>query len=307
MKRLAVVAAALCLLSSAVPVAAEESQFAYTYTTDLLPKSKTEAEQWLTWRHQKSQGQFEVWEGRTELEYGVTDRFQMAGYLNYAMTHAFHNAPDGTTTPPESFADTQPGPDDHFNDSRFVGVSVEGIYRILSPYTDPIGFAVYLEPTIGRNLRELETRLIFQKNFLEDRLIVASNILLEQEGRYLPADPAAAPGDPEANAHWDHETDLNFTLASSYRFIPNWSAGFEFMNEREFSAFNIDGHKRTNSAFYLGPTIHYGGKSFFVTLTGLEQLPWGKDYTNSGLVVGGRNYADDFERYRMRLKIGYYF
>jgi hypothetical protein len=32
---------------------AEESQFGYVYTTDLLPRGQTELEQWATWRHQK--------------------------------------------------------------------------------------------------------------------------------------------------------------------------------------------------------------------------------------------------------------
>jgi len=286
---------------------AEESQFGYVYTSDLLPKGKKEVEQWMTWRHQKSQGTFDVWEGRTEFEYGMSDKLQLALYANYAKTRAFHNNVDGTTFPPESFAETQVASDTHYGDTKFIGGSFEAIYRLLSPYKDPVGLAVYLEPTIGRGLRKLEERVILQKNFIDDTLILAANATVEQEGRWLPADSEADPDSEEAVSHWDHETDVNFGIGMSYRFIPNWSAGFELLNEREFSSFNIfNGRFRTNDGYYLGPSFHYGGRRFFITAVFLEQMPWAKDYANPapGFIVDGRNYADDFEKYRIRVKIG---
>jgi hypothetical protein len=300
----------LVLLASACSARAEESQFAFVYTTDLLPKGAKEVEQWATWRHGRSQGQFDVLEGRTELEYGVTDRFQAAIYANYAWTRTYHNNVDGTTAPPESFAEASPDPDSVFKDSKFVGVSLEGIYRILSPYTDPVGLAIYFEPTVGKGLWEMETRAILQKNFFDDRLVTAFNVTVAQEGRHLPPDPSADPGTAEASEHWDHETDLNFGFAASYRFISNWSIGAEFLNEREFSAFTFNTTNRTNVAYYLGPTVHYGGRRFFVTATFLKQMHGAKDYANSGadsFVVNGITNADDFEKYRLRIKIGYYF
>lgn len=277
---------------------------------DLLPKGAKEVEQWLTWRHGRSQGDFDVWEGRTELEYGVTDKFQAAIYANYAKTSTFHNNVDGTTVPPESFAEAFPGADEHYHDSKFVGVSVEGIYRIMSPYTDPFGLAIYVEPTVGKGLWEMETRAIFQKNFLDDRLVTAFNITIAQEARLLPADAGAASGDVEASEHWDHETDFNFGFAASYRFVSNWSLGMELLNEREFSSFAIKSDTRTNFAYYLGPTVHYGGKDFFVTATFLKQLRGARDYANTGadsFVVNGISNADDFEKYRLRIKAGIYF
>jgi hypothetical protein len=296
--------AALTLTNAAQ---AGESQFGYVYTTDLLPKGKKEIEQWMTWRHQKSQGTFDVWEGRTEFEYGVSENVQLAAYANYAKTHAYHDGVDGATAPPETFAETQVAPDTNYSDTKFIGGSLEAIYRVLSPYKDPIGLAFYLEPTVGRGLRKLEERMIIQKNFLDDTLVLGTNVTVEQEGRWLPADPSADPDSEEAVDHWDHETDLNIGVAASYRFIANWSAGFELLNEREFSSFNIiDGSTRTNDAYYLGPTLHYGGKRFFVTAVFLKQMPWAKDYGSPapGFIVDGRNYADDFEKYRVRVKIG---
>jgi hypothetical protein len=44
-----------------------------------------------------------------------------------------------------------------------------------------------------------------------------------------------------------------------------------------------------------------------VTLTGWEQLPLAHDYANLGIIKDGRNYDVDFEKFRVRLKIGVYF
>jgi uncharacterized protein DUF6662 len=139
--------------------------------------------------------------------------------------------------------------------------------------------------------------------------VIAANLTIAQELRQLPADPEAESGSKEAGQHWDRETDVNFGLGVSYRFMSNWSAGFEFLNEREFSSFSLSAPNRTNVAYFLGPTLHYGGKNFFVTLTWLGQLKGARDYANPppGFIVDGRTNADDFEMHRIRLKVDFYF
>lgn len=287
--------AMIALLAAIFPARADEPVFGFIYTTDLLPKGKREVEKWMTWRHQKAHGYYDQLENRTEFSYGITDAFQLSGYLNYNWTRAFHNGVDRATTPPKQFADFNAGPDDHFNAARFVGVSLEGIYRILSPYTDPVGLAAYFEPTIGPNFHEFETRVILQKNFLDDRLIVAGNLTVAPELRQNVPQPK-------------NETDFNWSVGASYRFAPNWSLGWEFQNEREMNDLGIFARSKwTNDAYYTGPTIHYGGERFFVTLTAWEQLPFGKDYANLGNVTQGRNYDVDFEKFRVRVKLGVYF
>ena len=299
------IAFVICFVTAIYPGKSEagESAFGFVITTDLLPKGGKEIEQWLTWRRQKAGGKFDLIQGRTAFEYGVTDDFQAAVYANYAWSRAFHNGVDGATTPPETFAGVRFGPDSHWHSGRFVGVSLEGIYRVLSPYIHPIGLALYLEPTFGKGLFEVENRLIVQKNFVDDRVIVASNLTLNLEGRRLPGDPEEV--GYASRKHWDHETDFNISLAASYRFIPNWSAGFEFINEREYSNFSLDPGRRNNVAYYLGPVVHFGGERFFVTGTFLTQLPWAQDFAKAGILKDGRNYADDFEKYRLRIKVSF--
>jgi hypothetical protein len=299
------VSLALVALCCVVSFAAqgEESMFGFVYTTDLLPKGAWEVEQWLTWRHQKNSGYFDQLEGRTELEYGLTDQLQVALYANYAWTRAYHNGPFGATTPSEQFSDYNVGPDDRFSAARFVGVSGEAIYRVLSPYTDPVGLALYTEPTVGQNFFESENKLILQKNFFDDLLTIAFNFTYAPEFRFLPD-----PNDPTGlSSSWQEETDVNYGLAVSYRFIANWSGGFEFLNEHEYNSFNFK--QESNSGYFLGPVIHYGGERFFVTVTALWQMPWASAHSDTvpGALVGGFIGDNDFERFRLRVKAGYTF
>ena len=296
------------LLLAAQTARADEPVFGFVYTTDLLPKNQIEAEQWLTWKTEKAHGSFNLLEGRNEFSYGVSDDFQLSAVAIYDWTEARQNAVDGTTTPPEPFSAYFPAPDSRFNATQLIGVSLEGIYRVLSPYTDPVGFAVYFEPTFGNRFMEYDARAILQKNYFDDRLILAANLTWAPEIRFLPPDPYADPGSVESTRNTNIETDVNVGLAASYRFAPNWSAGWEFQNEREINGWAILARSQwMGNAYYTGPTIHYGGEHFFMTLTALEQLPWSNNYMGEPVIAGGRDYDVDFEKVRVRLKLGWYF
>jgi hypothetical protein len=281
------------------PAPAEESQFGFTYTTDLLPKGATEIEQWATWRFTKYAGTYDELQNRTELEYGVTDRLQVALYANYDWTHAYHNGPFAQTTPPEQFANYFPGPDEHFQRTAFESFSAEAIYRVLSPYTDPVGLAFYIEPVRGPSFKEVESKIILHKNFIDDRLTLAFNWTYAPEWRSVP--------DDQGLFSWQEETDVNYNFGASYRFMPSWSAGAELLNEHEYNSFNFT--HESNNGYFLGPTVHYGGKQFFLTATFVRQMPWASHHTDTvdGALVGGYIYDNDFEKYRLRVKFGYYF
>ena len=306
-RRKALLGAALLALSAG-PAAADEPVFGFVYTTDLLPKDQVEVEQWLTWKGQKAHGSFNLIEGRDEISYGVTDDFQLSGLLIYDWTEAHHNGVDGSTAPPEPFSPFFPGPDAKFHSFMPIGIAVEGIYRVMSPYTDPVGLAFYLEPVVGHRFLEFETRAILQKNYFDDRLILAANLTWAPEIRYLPGDPYAPAGSVEAGPNTNIETDVNLGLAASYRFAPSWSAGWEFQNEREINGWALLARSQwMGNAYYTGPTIHYADEHFFATLTAWAQLPWANNYMNEPVIYKGRDYDVDFENYRMRLKLGWYF
>src|SRR3954469_8857362 len=123
--KLAFLAAALF----AGAAAAGESPFGYVYTTDTHPRGTREVEQWLTQRYRQSQGDYDLWQGRTEFEYGVTDRLQTSLYLNYASVSALRNRPDGTTAP-GPFVPDSADPGARYSRMFFQSISNEWIYRV---------------------------------------------------------------------------------------------------------------------------------------------------------------------------------
>jgi hypothetical protein len=308
---LATGAVSLLMAAGAGAAYADEPLFGYIYATDTLPRGKVEIEHWDTLREGRSQGDFHVLQDRTEVSYGVTDTLQLSGYMNLAYANVFRDAPLGDTAPPEVFADYNADPNKPFDHVRLESFSGEVLYRFMSPYTNPIGAAVYVEPSVGPRTIELENRLIVQKNFLDDRLVLAGNVTVGFEWRKLHGDPAADPTTRDFIDHWDKETDVNFGLAASYRFARNWSLAGELQNEREYAGLDpFDQTQRTNVAWYAGPTIHYANGHYFFTGTLLFQLPWARDLADppsESFVVDGISNADDFEKYRFRLKLGYYF
>src|SRR5258708_2413566 len=136
-----IVAAALVLCGSAW---ADDQPFVTLYTTDIQPEHGREIEQWLKWSANHGGESFNEILERTELEYGITDDLQGSLYLNYDWSRTHAHLP--------------PGPIDTNNS---VGVSGEVIWRLLNPYFDPIGFALYLEPAWSAKVRSVETKLLF--------------------------------------------------------------------------------------------------------------------------------------------------
>src|SRR6185295_9540298 len=266
---------ALTVLIPFGPARADESPFASIYTTELLPQGAIEIEQWLTWKHKKPEEQFDLLEGRTEIEYGFTNRFLGAFYLNYEHSKI---EPKGPGAPD--------GPDDT---TKFTGFNAEFIYQVLNPFTDPLGFALYFEPAIGDGERALEFKLLFQKNFMEDRLILAANLNVELVWAHA-----------DALDIWERESAFEIYLGASYRVAPGWFAGVELLNENAF-----DGHLKhaVDNAYYFGPTVHYAAENWWATLGVFAQLPWaGNPADEPGAISSG--YLVGAERLRARLRIG---
>jgi hypothetical protein len=290
--RVALATAALCL---ALPAFAGDSPFGYVYTTDTHRQGERELEQWITYRRGQSQGDFDLWQGRTEIEYGVTDRLQTAFYLNYGRVSAFQNRPDGTTGP-GAFVPDEVDPAARYQHTFFESVSNEWIYRLLSPYKDPIGLALYIEPSWGPDKRELEGRLILQKNFLDDRLIWAANL-------------TAAAEKERFHGEWENEGELELTTGLAYQFAPRWLAGAEYRHHRGYLGRGFSSDKRVYAANFFGPSLHYGGRDWWITATILKQLANAKAYSEEAAedIIGGRFYGEHHERQEFRVRVGFNF
>ncbi len=275
------------------PAKAGEPIFGYTYTTETHPQGTWEFEQWATWRTGKSRGDYSLLEFREEIEYGITNEFQIAGYINGHYVDAFGNNVDGTTGGPYVPGDVDPTA--RFSRAELDSGSIEFIYRLLSPYKDPIGLALYLEPTIGPEVSALEGKLIVQKNFLDDRLIWAANLLIEPEWERVVED---------GEKIWESATELEFNTGLNYLFMPRWFAGVQFRNHQEFAGTSFS--QPEHSAFFLGPNVHYAAQRWWATFTILPQLPFALGYSeeNRESIVGGRIYGDEHEQVEVRLRMG---
>jgi hypothetical protein len=314
---------ALSLLSTAIVAAntatASEALFTHTYLTETLPQGSMEVEQWFTQRSGKSQGTYELSQYRTEFEYGVTDYWTLSAYINaYAVEAENNNSTasrnnytasggDGdevTGGGPVTFGshvpflEKLPLPSSKYTQSDFESLSVESIYQFKSPYKDGYGLAGYAELTYGSKTEALELKLLYQKNLMDDDLILATNVVVEFEHEEW-----AGVGDGEK------ETELAFTGGASYRLTPHWRLGLELRNQRGYEgAYSLASQYRNYSAWYAGPTLHYGDKNVSATLGYQQQLPYSSAYSNAAKVelVNGRVYNDS-EKHSLRLVLGFSF
>lgn len=255
-----------CRVSSA-----GEGAFGWVYTLDLQPQGKYELEQKIDLTHRQAVGQYDLGSYRTELEYGITNDLQLGAYLNAYSLSARNNylSPEVCSAAPCTAGFGVPSTANDSSRYRRRGVdggSVEAVWRITNPVTSPVGLGLYIEPTWGKLEDELEFRLIAQSNFLDDRLVLTSNLLVEIEKEKY---------DPTGGIIRNSMADLLY--GASYRFAPKWSAGFEGRFHTDHDGYHFD--KLTQTANFIGPNIHYADQRWWVTAAWRHQL-------------GGKCYAD---------------
>jgi hypothetical protein len=288
MKRLMMLGFGLAGLA-ATPVHATDANFGYVYTAVTEEAHETEVELWATDRRGKDRGHYDAQDYRIEVEHGFTDRFQAAAYVNFASHHA-----RGLDA---EFASVD-------RDLRFQGLSAEFIYQLASPEHDRWGFAVYAEPAWSRissvkgeraSEFEVELKAILQKDFLDDRLVWATNLTLEPE--WEREHEEIAPGIVERET--EKELGLEVATGLSYRLTPNWRLGVEGRFHNVYPDWTHGLH-RENYAVYAGPTVQYASGEWSVTLTYLPQLFGGPN-------EHGSLELDDHEKRELRLRVSHEF
>jgi hypothetical protein len=235
---------AVCGLLAALTAPADERFFTYVQDADIIPKGSWEFEQWLTYRKGYPGGDHDydqyLWDFREEIEYGFTEKLSGSLYLNFRQSQLVAQEPGLEST----------------SDFSFKGISAEVKYQLLNPNTQPVGVALYFEPTYNGNEQELEYKLIVSKN-LGDHWVLAGNVSFEQEWE-------------EEDGETEKESVLEFTLGAAYRFTPNWSVGLEGRYHSVYEGVGLN--ERLASAWFLGPNIHYGTSRWWATLTVLPQI-----------------------------------
>jgi hypothetical protein len=250
---------------------ASERYFTYVYEPETMPQGATEFEQTITLRTQRSddvgQRNFNQWELREEFEYGVTDNYTAALYIN---------------TEAVSFRDPTTGASE--SEFSFDGISLENRYMVLNPAEHAVGLTLYLEPRYSGGEAEVEQKIILGQRFGDWKW--AFNVTHATEWRLN-----------------EHETEGEFevTTGITRHFNKRWSAGIEFRNHNELPEYR----EWENTAFFLGPVVTYTRENWWATLTVLPQV-WGR-FTGSGSDpdgVGGLE-LEGHERVNVRLIFGF--
>ncbi len=146
-----------------VTLQAQDRFFAYSYSSPNVPMGGVDIEPWITYYWNNS-GTKRVYSQRLEVEYGITNWLQSSFYFNYKQK--FINGAVETST---SFS--------HALKFSFSNPSIR-----------PVGLAFYFEYYLGSTFTELETRLIIDKWWGNNKVVI--NLIPEIEWEYE-KDPAS--------------------------------------------------------------------------------------------------------------------
>lgn len=142
---------ATAFLTTFCQVSEAGRRFTYVYEAKVAEKGEIEVENWITWKSgPNNRNNFDF---RHELEFGVTDRFQLALYV------ADWKVTDEVAT--------------------YENTALEAIYQLTDPKKSLLGSALYGEVKLGDTQFKLETKGILQKNI--GPLVLAYNATLEAE------------------------------------------------------------------------------------------------------------------------------
>lgn len=305
--------AALIATLFSLPVAADENLLGYVSGAETLPKGASEAYLFLTHRWDKDQGNYSANDVSLEYEYGLTHRLTGTLELKGQSIDTSGLVIDGYLPGANSYG------------LRASGVEGKLKYNFLSAAKDPVGLSgtfslvqLWRDPHSGldKDTTKAEFGLQLQKLLLDDQLTLMANTGIEatyakraplSSATQASADSAiqSLNNDPSSSFEWatDPEMEIEFKLGAgaSYRFAPNWSVGLETLYETEFET--EVGQERWS--VFAGPSIHYGGKQWWATLTWFEQLAGGKEkYINQ---ANDNLHLIEKTRHELRFKLGYNF
>jgi opacity protein-like surface antigen len=304
---------------------ADENLWLYARGVDTRPKDTWELKLKDVARLDKGSGDYAFNDFRPEIEYGITDKLTIGAAL-FIFDH--HYSVDDPDLNP--MYDTQGGVGGKFDDTQYGGFELGLKYNILSPYKDPIGLSVgfnYEQREVYRlDGSEIDQDsfvpiLYIQKNFWDDTLITAFTGKVELERR-------------KSSGVLEEEIALDLALGVAYRFAPKWFVGFEGRYQSDFlnpqladkkgnSGFDTQGFEEgyDRSSFdltdirwgsqyqygtYVGPSIHYTEKNWWVTGSILFQVKGGGSEGRNANIEGGKNY-DEHERLHLGLTVGFNF
>ena len=162
MLRLIVLVSAIVQLFIPTDAVASSRKIPWLYEPRTMVAGEVEYEQWVTWKTNKaSDSQYDEIRFRHEIEWGVTDTFQLAVYV-------------------ADWRHTRTSSSEHTN---FRDVALEAIYQLQAPNPEQLGFAVYGEIKHGSEFLELEAKLLFEMDLEYINLLYNFTVESEWEGQ----------------------------------------------------------------------------------------------------------------------------
>ena len=308
--------AALTALTTALlvlPAHADENLLGYVSGAETLPQGASEAYLFVTHRWDKGRGSYSANDVSAEYEYGLTHRLTASLELKGQSIDTSGLVIDGYLPGANSYG------------LKPSGIEGKLKYNFLSAAKDPVGLSgtlalvqLWRDPHSGfdKDTTKAEFGLQLQKLLLDDQLTLVANTGIEatyakrkalDAATQASADTAiqSLTSDPTASFEWPTkpEMEIEFKLGAgaSYRFAPNWSVGVETQYETEFET--EVGQERWS--VFAGPSIHYGGKKWWATLTWFEQLAGGGEkYINQ---ADDNLHLIEKTKHELRFKLGYNF
>ena len=218
---------------AATTALAGSRRFTYVYEVTTSPPGDVELENWITWKTRKPDDHgFNQVEFRHELEFGITEKLQMAVYV------ADWNYHRGVSAGERGFT--------------LDGSAIELIYNFTNPVSDPIGLAAYQEFKGGYRFFESESKLLLQKNV--GRFVVAYNATLEAEW--------------EGEGLEEREGEFQQSLGLSYEINPHFLVGAEAVHEIAFPEWS----ETEEGKFFAGPNVSVRSGNWWATVTALAQV-----------------------------------
>jgi hypothetical protein len=252
-------------------VRADERRFTYVYEPETLPAGAFEVENWVTLRAGRNstvgQENYHRWDLRQELEYGVTDWYSLALYLNET-SESFRNPATQAT---ESSFD-------------WKGISLENRFNVVNPATHAVGLTLYVEGRYSGDEAEIEEKIIIGQRHGAWKW--AFNLIHETD--------------------WENnlstvEGEVGASLGLARDLGKHWSVGLEFRNENVLPEYKT----WENSALYLGPTVGYHQERWWAALTVMPQIyGWNNSASQDG---NSHLELVDHEKLNVRLLFGFTF
>jgi hypothetical protein len=235
---------------------ADRRAYGETYEAVTAPKGEIDVESWSTFAPDgelnggpPSRGVREM----IELEYGITDRWDVALYNMLDFT-------SGET------------------DSGYAGFKLETRYRLSDRgqwAVDPVLYLEFQQLFRGDADQKYEAKLILGKDI--GHVNLAMNLALEEEKL-------------SDGGGWN--TEVEYALGASYAITPAWVVGAEIFGKAEREEEMEGGEKEIENRSWIGPTISWAGggsgilRGVWVTLAGGAGLGEPADPYYARAIVG---------------------